>query len=208
MDERRDKALTFVWFFLIAVLLMGCSQDPSLQPLHSGSRILAFGDSLTEGVGADDAAAYPAVLSSLTGLEVINAGISGEISAEGLRRLPTVLDRYEPDLVVLCHGGNDLLRKMDPALTKANLAAMIELIREHGAEVVLISVPEPGIFLSSADYYAEVAKAYDVPVEDDILTELQGDSGMKSDRVHFNAAGYSAMAQAVKRLMEQNGALP
>jgi len=202
------KSAVSIGYVLLILLITGCDRGASLEPLHSGSRILAFGDSLTEGVGTRDEAAYPAVLSSLTGLEVINAGISGEISSEGLRRLPDVLDRYKPDLVILCHGGNDLLRKMDPAVTKANLASMIELIRERGAEVVLISVPEPGVFLSSADYYAEVAKTYDVPVEDDILTELQGDSGMKSDRVHFNATGYSAMAQAVKRLLEQHGALP
>ena len=193
---------------LLLIILSGCGQGPALESLQPGSRILAFGDSLTEGVGVTPDEAYPAVLSAMTGIEVINAGVSGEITAEGLRRLPAVLDRYEPDLVILCHGGNDLLRRMDPAATRANLAAMIELIRQHGAEVVLVSVPEPGIFLKSAEYYADLAKQYDVPLETDILAELQGDSGMKSDRVHFNSAGYSTMAEAVARLLRRHGALP
>lgn len=193
---------------LLLLVLVGCDTGASLQPLQSGDRILAFGDSLTEGVGVSDAAAYPSVLQSMTDIEVINAGVSGEITAEGLKRLPDVLDQTDPDLVILCHGGNDLLRKLDPNQTRANLAAMIELIQGRGADVVLVSVPEPGIFLKPADYYAELAKRYDLPIETDIITDLQGDSGMKSDRVHFNEAGYAALAEALVALLQRRDALP
>lgn len=100
-------------FVLLICLLVlsACDSDPQqLKQLRPNDVILAFGDSLTLGVGAEAKLSYPAQLSRLLARKVVNAGVSGEVSAEGARRLPDLLDRYEPDLLILCHGGNDLLR--------------------------------------------------------------------------------------------------
>lgn len=194
--------LTLSIFFLTA-----CTQSGSLSPLGPSDTILAFGDSLTRGVGADAQTAYPAVLERNLGITVVNAGVSGEVSAEGLRRLPSELDRHSPKLVILCHGGNDILRDHNPAQTKANLAAMIELIQQRGIEVVLVSVPDRSLFLSPAEFYGELADQYELPIEDDILADLIGDSAMKSDRVHLNAEGYARLASAVAKLLKSRGAL-
>jgi lysophospholipase L1-like esterase len=172
------------------------------------SKVLAFGDSLTAGVGATAAEAYPAQLAGLIRHEVINAGISGETSAEGRARLPEVLDEFKPQLVILCEGGNDMLRKMDRAAMRANLAAMIDEIRSRGMAVMLIGVPEPTLgHLKAAPEYAELAAHYGIPVENAIMPEVLSDRARKSDEIHPNPAGYKDVATAVAALMKRAGAV-
>ena len=90
---------------LLAIGLGACSDSkPQLPLLSADAVILAFGDSLTFGTGANSEHSYPAELARLTGLTVINAGIPGEVTAQGVRRLPALLDRYKPQLLLLCHG--------------------------------------------------------------------------------------------------------
>ena len=120
--------------------------------------MLAFGDSLTFGTGASPAESYPAQLQSLIGRKVVNAGVPGEISADGLSRLPEVLEEVQPRLLLLCHGGNDFLRKQSETAAAANVRAMIRLARDKGIGVVLIATPKPGLTISSPDFYADIAK--------------------------------------------------
>lgn len=192
---------------LLILLLAGCSGQPALSPLSPDDVILAFGDSLTWGSGVSAAQSYPAVLEELTGLKVIRAGVPGEISRDGLERLDTVLGEVGPDLVILCHGGNDVLRRMNPSQTEANLKAMIRRIRDHGAEVAVLAVPKFGLFPEPWDYYERLQEEMQVPVEYDILADLEADAAMKSDRVHFNRAGYRRMAEAAYEMLQDAGAL-
>ena len=87
------------------------------------------------------------MLTNLSGHRVINAGVSGEESDASLERLPALLSTWQPDLVILGHGGNDFLRQRDTAKTEANLADMIILAREKGSAVVVLGIPLPGLFL-------------------------------------------------------------
>ncbi len=192
---------------LAAAVLAACDDAPELAALAPGATVLAFGDSLTYGTGAGDEETYPRVLAALTGLEVVNEGVPGELSAAGRERLPEVLEALSPALLVLCHGGNDFLRRLDPALTEANLLAMIELARSRGVAVVLVGVPDPGIVLSSHELYARVAEKAGVPLENDIVPALLSDPALKSDAIHPNAAGYRRMAEAVRALLVESGAL-
>lgn len=190
-----------------AALLWGCGKDPQLPPLAVTDSVLAFGDSLTFGTGAPQGRSYPDVLAGLIGRKVINAGVPGEITADGLKRLAGVLRQAAPRLVVLCHGGNDMLRKHSLAAAEANLRAMIETIRASGAAVVLLGVPRPGVFLSTAEFYERVAEDMEVPIEAEIVPDLLGDRQYKSDTVHPNARGYARMAAAVAELLKERGAL-
>jgi len=193
----------FVGFCLLfcAVICHGCDSEPRIAPFSQDAVIMAFGDSLTYGTGASAGQSYPEILGQLIGRPVVNVGVPGEVSADGLNRLPAMLARYNPSLVILCHGGNDFLRRLDPEETSSNLKAMVALIRSQGADVILVGVPKLGFGLVVPDFYAETAKQYAVPLEQDILVDLLGDSTMKSDAVHPNAAGYRLLAEAISKVI-------
>ena len=194
---------------LAALLAGGCDRPPALQRLAAEDTVLAFGDSLTRGTGAAPRQSYPAQLARLIGRPVVNAGVPGETSAQGARRLPSVLEEVRPALVLLCHGGNDILRGMDLAAARRNLEAMVGMVHAAGAQVVLIGVPRRSLLLrDTAELYGEVAESMDIPLEDEALEDILGDDRLKSDPVHPNAAGYRRLAQAVAELLEQAGALP
>lgn len=193
-------------FALLLIALSGCS-PAKLEPIPSNGTILAFGDSLTVGVGADNANSYPAVLAALSGLTVINSGVSGETTDNGLKRLREVLDNTSPDLLILLEGGNDILRNRDLSETKANLAAMIELALGKGVPVVLIGVPEKALFSNSAPLYTELAEQYQLVFDDSLIADLQRTPSLKSDYIHFNDQGYRKMASAIFELLKENGAL-
>ena len=191
---------------LAALLLSGCS-GPSMEPLAPGEVILAFGDSLTEGVGATRAQSYPARLAELSGHPVINAGISGEITAEGMDRLPEVLEQTDPGLMILLLGGNDILRNGSHAEAKRHLSRMIEMAIERDVQVLLIGVPEKSLFSTSAPLYEELAEEYDVPLMEGMVSSLLKKPRYKSDQVHLNAAGYRAMAERIHERLIEEGAL-
>ncbi|MBT8447629.1 MAG: arylesterase [Gammaproteobacteria bacterium] len=190
------------------LLLAGCgSSTPALAPLPADAVILAFGDSLTAGTGADTSSGYPAVLAREAGRRVINAGVPGEESAAGLVRLPRVLDETSPDLMILCHGGNDLLRKRGVAQLKRNVGAMIALAQQRNIAVVLVGVPAPRVLLSIEPLYLELAEEYGVPLERKVLPLVLRKAELKSDPVHPNAAGYATMAERLGVLLREAGAL-
>jgi len=196
-------------FLAAAVLLAaaGCADEGALQPLAPGGVILAFGDSLTYGTGAREGESYPEALAGLTGHPVIRSGVPGEVTAQGLRRLPGVLEQELPALVILCHGGNDILRKQPLQQAAANLREMIRLIRASGAQVVMLGVPRFGLFLNTAELYTEVAESEGVPIEADALPDILSDNDLKSDTVHPNAAGYARLARAIDTFLRAQGAL-
>lgn len=189
--------------------LSGCSSKPeTLSPLPYDATILAFGDSLTAGTGANPDASYPAQLESLTGRRVINAGRPGEVSRDGAQRLPALLDEHEPDLLILVHGGNDFLRRVDIAETRGNLATMIETARERGVEVLLVAVPAPTLLrLRSEVIYGELATEFRLPVENDALAHILSRNALKADPIHPNADGYRYLAERIHRLLIDTQAL-
>ncbi|WP_027853895.1 arylesterase [Marinobacterium litorale] len=196
----------YAGLLLIAVLVLSGCGEGRLETLGPDDRILAFGDSLTEGYGVAPGQSYPVQLAQITGLEVINAGVSGEETSEGLARLEQVLQREAPQLVLLLEGGNDILRNRNAAQIRENLAQMIEQIRASGAQVVLIGVPEKNLFSSVAPVYRELAEQYDLVFIDTLIADLLRTARYKSDQVHFNALGYRALAEGIAERLEAEGA--
>ena len=142
--------------------------------LDNNATVLAFGDSLTYGFGSDKS--YPDFFHEMTGLEVINAGVSGEISAEGVQRLRDYL-AFEPDLVILC----------------------------HGAKVLLVGVPEFNLLnMDAIDVYYELAKEQEVLLEDEIIGYIELRAKLKSDYVHPNEKGYKVMAESFVKVLKDN----
>ena len=192
---------------LAAALLAGCGKAPKLERLDANATVLAFGDSLTFGTGAATDESYPAVLQRLIGRKVIAAGVPGEVSQDGLARLPEALDEFKPQLLILCHGGNDFLRKLGEQNAAANVRAMVKLARDRGIAVVLIATPKPGLMPSAPEFYAGIAKESGIPLEDGVLKKVLTDNALKSDLIHPNAKGYARIAEAVAQLLKNAGAV-
>jgi acyl-CoA thioesterase I len=194
---------------LLAVgLLAACGKStPALPKLGTDDVVLAFGDSLTYGTGAREEESYPAVLRRLIGRRVERAGFPGEVTEQGVQRLPGLLDAHRPRLLLLCMGGNDMLQKVDPAATEANLRTMVHLARERGMGVVLIGVPKPELFGGVAEFYPKIATDLGIPLEDQVLKDVLYDRDYKSDAIHPNAQGYRKVAEAMAKLLRRAGAV-
>ena len=186
---------------LALALCAGCGRHPTIQKISGSSVVVAFGDSLTFGTGADSDESYPSILSGLLACPVINAGVPGELTAAGLARLPGVLEKERPQLVVLCHGGNDMLNRLDDPLITDNLNAMISLVRDTGADVILLGVPRPGLRLEVASFYKKTADKHRIPFDPATITRILSTPALKSDYVHPNAAGYRKMAESIAKLI-------
>ena len=196
---------------LILVLLLSgltaCDSSPQLTPLTKDAVILAFGDSLTYGTGAEKQQAYPAHLQKMLSKTVINAGIPGEVSKTGLARLSKLLKQHHPELLILCHGGNDILRHSGLKQAKDNLQKMIDLAKASNTQVLLIGVPQFGIFLSSAKFYGELAESNQIPIENTVLSEILGKPLLKSDQIHPNSKGYRVLAKHIYSMLQASGAI-
>jgi lysophospholipase L1-like esterase len=180
---------------------------PPLPRLASGDVVVAFGDSLTYGTGANQDESYPAVLGNLIGRQVVSEGVPGEVTARGLERLPEVLDRDQPKLVILCLGGNDMIHKVDDQTIASNLRAMIKEMRDRGIAVVLVGVPRPSLLGSPPEFYRDIAREFGIPYEGRVVKDVLYERDLKSDPIHPNAKGYRRMAEAVAELLRKAGAI-
>ncbi|MDR0666657.1 MAG: arylesterase [Campylobacteraceae bacterium] len=194
------------WVVLIAVVFTAAFlfiKTDAKTEIGQNAVILAFGDSLTEGFGANKHESYPERLGEILNMRVINAGVSGEDSHNGLLRLPSLLDEISPSIVILCHGGNDILRKYDLSLTKENLSKMINLIKSKNADIIFVGVPS-GFLISTNSIYDELADEYELIYEESILSTIIKSPSLKSDQIHPNAAGYDLLAQHLAELFNDN----
>jgi acyl-CoA thioesterase I len=187
---------------------------PAAAPAPSDSRpvILCFGDSLTAGFGVDPGKSYPDVLQALLDhagfrYRVINFGVSGDTTQDGLDRLPLVLAQM-PGYVILEFGANDGLRGQPVANAKANLAHMIEALKQHGITTILAGITLPPNY--GPEYitrfnaiYADLARQYRLPLIPFLLEGVGGHAGlMQQDGLHPNTEGTKLVAQNVARVLQ------
>lgn len=198
-----------------AQALGGCSRPRiRAERVPAGAPVLALGDSLTFGTGATPETAYPAVLAGLSGWQVINAGVPGDTSAQALARLPGLLQAQAPALVLLSIGGNDFLRRLPEAETRANLRQAAELVRAAPAQLLLIAVPRPSVAaaftggLSDHPLYDEVAEDLRLPLHRQGWSQVLADAALRSDQIHANARGYAVFAQGLVATARTVGLLP
>ena len=207
MSIRKYSALILLILSMTAVFVLSCSLPARLPVLGKNDVVLAFGDSITFGTGALPQESYPAVLEKTIGRRVVNAGVPGDVSADGLARLPEILEREKPLIVIICLGGNDFLRRLNKKETGDNIRQMIHLTRQKGAAAVLIAAPALGLSVSPAPLYREIAKELTVPLEEKTLSDIWSDGSLKSDLIHPNAAGYRRLAESVVALLKKSGAI-
>lgn len=196
------------------VLILWPFAVSAISPSTSDTRprIVAFGDSLTAGLGVQADEAYPAQLQRrLDALRypyrVINAGVSGDTTAGGLRRVPWILNN-KPKLVILELGANDGLRGLDVDQVKRNLQQIIEQLREAGATVILAGMKLPPNY--GKDYttrfeaiYPALAQEYKLPLIPFFLDGVGGASSLnQADGIHPTAEGYEIIVELVLKALE------
>jgi acyl-CoA thioesterase-1 len=178
----------------------------------AGQTIVVVGDSLSSGYGIAAEQSWVAMLedrlrSEGYGYKIVNASIAGDTTAGGLARLPRLLDTHAPDLVVIELGGNDGLRGQPVATMRANLARMIELSKERGADVVLAGIQIPPNYGQAytqqlAAVYPELAERFGTPLIDFILEDVALNRElMQPDGIHPNAAGQEVVFANVWRVL-------
>jgi acyl-CoA thioesterase I len=202
--------------YLIAVLALVfacCNNKSTQQPEHSNApgkqrpKIVAFGDSLTAGLGLTAKETYPARLQTMLDsagydYEVVNAGVSGDTTAGGLRRMDWVLDEHV-QIVILELGANDILRGLPINLMKDNLAKMTGTMQSRGITVVLAGMEAPTN--SGPEYRKEVhdayralAAQYKTPFIPFFLEGLvQSEKLIQEDLSHPNPEGANVLAKTV-----------
>jgi len=206
-DSPMKNKLITTLLLLSSFIFVSCSEDiPQFTALPNNATILAFGDSLTAGKGVNLNSSYPAILQQLSHTKVINAGISGEVSANGLKRLPALLKKHQHDLVIICHGGNDILRHYNLSRTKLNIIKMIELVKSYNAQILLVAVPKPTLLLSPAKFYFDIAEMTNTTLNSDTLPSVLKNSKLKSDAYHPNESGYTLIAQQIFAQLSDLGA--
>lgn len=199
------RKITILLITCLMFVLAGCD-SPKLNKLSSNDVIVAFGDSLTAGVGANKQNSYPARLAELSGINVINSGVSGETTSEGLARLPKVIEEHNPSLLILLEGGNDILQNKDYSQIEQNIDKMIQIALDLDIQVVLIGVPEKSLFSNSAPFYSDLAEKHNLVFDSNIIGGLMRSRSKKSDLIHFNEEGYADMAEQIYELLSNNGA--
>ncbi len=168
----------------------------------AGTDVIAFGDSLVYGQGASEGKSFVPLLSQAIGRPIINLGVPGDTTAQGLARI-NELDKYKPQVVLLLLGGNDYLKRVPQEETFANLAKIIADIQSRGAVVILLGV-RGGLLNDHFDEeFQKLADTYHTAYVPDVLDGLLGEKQYMSDQVHPNDAGYAIIAARIAPVLKK-----
>ena len=179
--------------------LVGCgSEIPNLD--SPGTTIVCLGDSITSGMGAGPGQPYPALLSERFGVELINAGVPGDTTEDGLARVEEVL-ALDPWMVIVELGGNDILRRIPPERTEAALRQILDRLLAARVVPVLVEVEVPFAGRYS-DVFERLDDDYDIPIVEDTLGDILLDPALKADPIHPNAEGQQQLAEGIADVVE------
>lgn len=193
-----DRTHFHLYWLLLLLAACGGNDYGNIRNLRSaGEAIVCFGDSLTEGVGADGGEDYPSVLSRQLGFPVVNAGHRGDTTAQALERLSDSVLSRNPRLVIVLLGGNDFLRQLPRAESKKNLAEIVRRIQQRGAMVAIAGI-KLGLFTDDfAAIYEDTAKEFGALYIPQVMKGILSDAKLKSDAIHPNGAGYRLIAERI-----------
>lgn len=194
-----------LWSILLAALAIGAAPPPPPQPL-----VLAFGDSLSAGYGLDRGLGFaPQLQASLRrhgiSATVIDGGVSGDTSQAGRARLGWTLDGLprKPDVVIVELGGNDMLRALDPTLTRANLDMILTELNRRQVKVVLAGMRaasnlDPAYIAKFEAIYRDLAAKHGATLYPFFLENAVGQPGMmQSDGIHPTFTGVKAIVTGI-----------
>ena len=201
--------------FTVCLLVFSVISLTLIVPVNSSNKIsssantiVVLGDSLSAGYGVQIKSSWPSLLENSIknkglGFKVINAGISGDTTSGGLYRLPKLLSKHKPQIVILELGGNDGLRGMSlKKVVRKNLRSMIEMVHASGGIVVLIGVelpPNYGEMYTSnfQKIFVDLASEYDLALINGSIKDMTTMGLMQSDGIHPNQGGHKLIEQEV-----------
>ncbi|MBF0479834.1 MAG: hypothetical protein HQL26_10155 [Candidatus Omnitrophica bacterium] len=186
-------------FTIIPLIFLIASCKPSITSQNSPrAAIVCFGASITQGVGADKGHDYPAVLSHMVKVPVINAGIKANTTRDELKRLERDVLQENPQMVIITHRINDLNHNILREETLKNLEMMIDQVQSCGATAVLVTI-EPRELQGTTYFkdFGELARRKHVLYIGDILKDIQTNPQYMKDDIHPNNEGYKLMAERV-----------
>lgn len=219
--KKNIKYLAILFFpLLLMFFLNNEAKDKWMYPvnkINSGDKIVAFGDSLTYGYNLPETDNYPNSLQKLLNdIDVVNYGVNGNTTEDGLRRIDEMLEQENPQLVILSLGGNDFLRNVKSEKIIENLEKMIDKIKTNGSEVILLPVPNPSYFkkivaritgLEDSPIYEKIAERKKVPIVKNVFSELLVKDKYKIDFIHLNKEGYELVAEKIYEQMKKNNVI-
>ena len=197
---------------IFLILFSGCSNpSPERDAIPRGATVLILGDSLSYGTGADKGQDYPSLLAKATGWNIINAGVPGDTSEQGLERLTGLLEAHHPSLLVVELGGNDLLRKMQPMTIEHHIKAILAEAKTRGVATVLVAIPAADPLmaavgnLSDHPVYEKIAQDTKTPLIKEVFSDVLSDRSLKFDQIHPNADGYAKVAEEMQANLKALG---
>lgn len=202
----------------VPFLLLACDSKPKFSPLQAQSNVVVLGDSLTYGTGAKEGEDYVTLLASSTGWNVVNAGVPGNKSSDGLARLPDLLAEHDNgeqkiDLLVVELGGNDFLKQVPETETVRNLQAILMQAKIKRIQTVLLAIPEfspvGAAFGNLSDHplYEALAEETNTPLVENVFSEVLSKNALKSDAIHPNAEGYRQVEADLRKAFVELGFL-
>ncbi|MCA9356755.1 hypothetical protein H6784_06015 [Candidatus Nomurabacteria bacterium] len=194
-----NKAIVILFgsiFILILVFTFSGSSKIITNYPSLNTTVVAFGDSLVEGVGSTAGNDFVSELSRQINTPIVNLGNRGDSTRDALTRLDVVLKK-KPKVVLLLLGGNDYLQKIPPEETFSNLGKIIESIHETGSIVILLGVRGGLLKDNFENNFESLADKYGTAYVPDVLDGLFGHADLMSDSVHPNDKGYKIIADKI-----------
>lgn len=185
---------------LIAVYFQSASLITNYPPKNN--IIVAFGDSLVFGVGSTRGNDFVSVLGTTLDRPILNLGVSGNTTADGILRVDTVIEE-DPGIVLLLLGGNDYLRRIPEEETRANLETLITTFQKKGAVVVLLGVRGGILRDGRGALYEDLGAQYGVVYVPDVLDGIFGTPDRMYDAIHPNDAGYAIIAARLVEVFKE-----
>jgi len=199
-----------IYLFLFMFLFVACHAE-KVPAIPTGATVLVLGDSLSYGTGADKNEDYPSRLATNTGWNIVNAGVPGDTSADGLLRLPELLEAHQPKLLIIELGGNDFLHSVPVSQTIENLKMVISLAKLKNVTILLVAIPEFSPLkaavggLSDHPLYEKMAEETHVLLIRDVFSEVLSKGSLKADYIHPNAQGYRAVEEKMRASLTELG---
>jgi len=181
---------------LVGSLFISCG--PRIANRDSiGRTIICFGNSITEGVGAGAGQDYPSHIQQMTDVQVINAGVAGDTTGDGLKRIETDVLGHNPKIVIVEFGANDFLKKIPKEETFKNMELIVQQLHNNGV-IVVVAVVRTGILTDSyVQGFQDIAKKYRALLIPDILRGILTNPKLKYDQIHPNSEGYKIIAERI-----------